>query len=103
MYGGLSLANLGLPDNLVTMTPENEPLRALCLRLGAAPDQAETMARQLARRADQLVAGRGWSREQALAHLLRLVTEGSAGVAPAGFEGGRPPADLGSGESSRAR
>jgi hypothetical protein len=84
------------------MTPENDQLRALCLRLGAAPDQAETMARQLARRADQLMAARGWSREQALAHLLRLVTEGSAGVAPAGFEGGRPPANAGNGESSQA-
>jgi hypothetical protein len=85
------------------MTPENDPLRALCLRLGAAPDQAETMARQLGRRADQLMTARGWSREQALAHLLRLVTEGSAGVAPAGFEGGRPPVDPGGGEPSSAR
>lgn len=72
---------------------EHEHLRDLCLRLGASREQAETMARQLARRTDQLAASRGWSREQALTHLLRLVTEGSAGVAPAGFEGGPPPSE----------
>jgi len=85
------------------MTPELDQLRALCLRLGAAPDQAETMARQLARRADQLMTARGWSREQALAHLLRLVTEGNAGVAPAGFEGGRPPTPDYSASADRTR
>ncbi|MBM3874651.1 MAG: hypothetical protein FJ382_13155 [Verrucomicrobia bacterium] len=73
------------------MSNEHERLRDLCGRLGATPDQADTLARQVARRADQLAAARGWSREQALAHLLRLLTEGSAGIAPAGFEGGPPP------------
>jgi hypothetical protein len=73
------------------VTIDHERLRDLCGRLGATPAQAETLARQLARRTDQLAAARGWSRDQALGHLLRLVTAGSAGIAPAGFEGGQPP------------
>lgn len=40
------------------------------------------MARQLAKRADQIAAQRGIPREQALAELLRKVAEGRAGNAP---------------------
>lgn len=40
------------------------------------------MARQLAKRAGQLAAQRGITREQALAELLRKVAEGRAGNAP---------------------
>jgi hypothetical protein len=85
------------------MPTEHDQLRSLCLSLGSNPEQAETMARQLARRADQLVVARAWTREQAIAHLLRLVTEGSAGVAPTGFEGGRPPSTSATDPDSRPR
>jgi len=67
---------------------EHQQLTELCGRLGADPVQAETMARQLVKRCDQLMADRAWTRPEAMAHLLRLVTQGRSGVAPAGFEGG---------------
>jgi len=70
---------------------EHEQLTALCQRLGAEPPQAEIMAKQLAKRADQLTAERGLSREQALKHLLRIVVEGRAGKAPAASEPDSPP------------
>ena len=66
---------------------EHQQLAELCGRLGADPVQAETMARQLVKRCDQLMADRAWTRPEAMAHLLRLVTSGRSGVAPAGFEG----------------
>lgn len=68
---------------------EIEQLTAVCERLGAAPAQARTMAAQLLKRADQLVAGRGLTREAALAHLLDVVVKGRAGEVPPGF--GTPP------------
>lgn len=71
---------------------ELEALTRLCRGLGASPEQAAVMAGQLSKRADQLIVERGWSREMAMAHLLKLVTKGAAGEAPPGFEGGRPPA-----------
>ena len=63
-------------------------LTGLCRKLGAAPDQAEAMARQLIKRADQLVRDRGQTREEAMAYLLRLVVEGRQGQTPREF---RPP------------
>ncbi len=63
-------------------------LTGLCRRLGASPDQAEAMARQLIKRADQLVQERGQTREEALSYLLRLVVGGRRGEVPAEF---RPP------------
>ena len=66
-------------------------LMKFCLSLGATPDQAETMARQLLKRADQLVAERGQSREEAMAYLLRLVVQGRKGETPPEFSPGPPP------------
>jgi hypothetical protein len=67
---------------------EREQLIRLCTRLGApTPVAAATMADQLVRRCDQLVAQRGITRVEAMAYLLRLVTMGAQGEAPPGFEG----------------
>jgi hypothetical protein len=63
-------------------------LAALCERLGAPPAQAQAMARQLLKRADQLAAERGQSREEALDRLLRLTLQGASGEVPPEF---RPP------------
>jgi hypothetical protein len=60
-------------------------LTKLCRGLGATPEQAEAMARQLLKRADQLVAERGQSREEAMAYLLRLVVQGRSGEVPPEF------------------
>ncbi|MBL9191539.1 MAG: hypothetical protein JNJ82_04210 [Opitutaceae bacterium] len=70
---------------------EHEQLLVLCRRLGAAEPQAEIMARQLAKRCDQLMAERGMERIAALTYLLQLVTQGRSGVPPPGFEGTAPP------------
>lgn len=61
-------------------------LTKLCLGLGAAPAQAEAMARQLMKRADQLVVARGQSREEVMAYLLRLVVQGRHGDVPKEFQ-----------------
>ena len=68
---------------------EEEQLHALCERLGASPAQAVTMAAQLQKRAAQLAAERGMTREAALAHLLNLVVKGRNGEVPPDFP---PPA-----------
>lgn len=65
---------------------EVSKLTEFCLRLGAPPQQAGTMARQLLKRADQLAAERNQSREVAMDYLLRLVMKGSAGELPPGFD-----------------
>ena len=70
---------------------EDEQLRALCERLGASPAQAGTMASQLQKRATQLAAERGLSREAALEHLLNVVVKGRNGEVPPGF----PPTNPG--------
>ena len=59
------------------------------MRLGAGRAQAETMAAQLLKRAEQLAAERGITREAALGHLLKIVVQGRAGEVPPGF--GAPP------------
>ena len=64
---------------------EEEQLRALCERLGSSPAQAVTMAAQLQKRATQLAAERGLTREAALAHLLNLVIKGRHGEVPPDF------------------
>ena len=71
---------------------EREQLVRLCTRLGAEGTQAVTMADQLLKRCDQLVAERGWTRLQAMEHLLSLVVKGRSGETIPGFEGGKPPA-----------
>jgi len=64
---------------------ELEQLTQLCLRLGAERAQAEIMAAQLSKRADQLAAQRGVPRTEAMAQLLQLVVKGRNGEPPAGF------------------
>ncbi len=76
-------------------TGEREQLLAFCEKLGAAPKQAATMADQLLKRCDQLVAGRGWTRVRAMEHLLTVLVKGRAGETVPGFEGGRPPGPSG--------
>lgn len=61
-------------------------LTKLCRNLGASPEQAEAMARQLSKRADQLVAERKQTREEAMAYLLRLVVQGRSGEVPPEFQ-----------------
>ncbi len=64
-------------------------LTRLCVGLGATPGQAESMARQLIKRAGQLGAERGQTREEVMAYLLRLVVQGRSGEVPKEFQ---PPA-----------
>ncbi|MBI5771766.1 MAG: hypothetical protein HZA93_28605 [Verrucomicrobia bacterium] len=64
---------------------ETEQLAAVFERLGAARTQAQTMAAQLLRRAEQLAVERGTTREAELARLLSLATQGHGGVLPADF------------------
>jgi len=66
-------------------------LTELCGKLGANPAQAEAMARQLVRRADQLAAERGQSREETMAYLLRLVVQGRSGEVPPEFQPPKTP------------
>ena len=63
---------------------EHEQLIELCLRLGSNRAQAEAMATQLSKRADQLVVSRRISRTEAMAYLLQLVVKGRSGEAPPG-------------------
>jgi hypothetical protein len=65
------------------MNSEHEQLVALCEKMGAPRPQAETMARQLAKRADQLVAERGLSRVAAMQYLLDVLIRGRSGEGPA--------------------
>ena len=58
----------------------------LCGKLGAPPEQADAMARQLMKRADQLMVQRGQTRKEAMAYLLRLVVEGRSGDVPKEFQ-----------------
>ena len=68
-------------------------LRELCCRLGASPEQAETMARQLLKRAEQLAVERKISQEKALEHLLRVLVLGRQGEVPPEFQTkNEPPA-----------
>lgn len=67
------------------MSDEVEKITVICERLGAAPTQAATMARQLLKRADQLAAERNIPRATALAQLLQILVEGRQGNVPPGF------------------
>ena len=55
---------------------EETRLREFCGRLGADPAQSATMAAQLMKRATQLAAERGLTREAAMAHLLQKALRG---------------------------
>lgn len=72
---------------------EEERLTRLCASLGAPPRQAATMAAQLLKRAEQLVAMRGLSREAALASLLEVLVKGRAGEVPSRFAPAPRPND----------
>ena len=72
---------------------ELSQLKRLCGNLGAPPEQADAMARQLLKRAEQLVAARGMTREAAMDYLLRLVMQGSGGEVPAEFQPPGPPGE----------
>ncbi len=65
-------------------------LTGLCRGLGATGEQAEIMARQLIKRADQLVVERGQAREEVMAYLLRLVVQGHSGEVPPEFQAPTP-------------
>lgn len=66
-------------------------LTGLCAKLGAPPEQAAAMARQLIKRADQLMVQRGQTRAEVMAYLLRLVVEGRGGDVPKEFQPPNPP------------
>jgi hypothetical protein len=70
---------------------ELEQLTQLCERLGAPPAQAAIMAAQLVKRAGQLAAERGITREAALRSLLEVVVKGRAGEVPPQFSPPSPP------------
>ena len=70
---------------------ELEQLAALCEGLGAPRAQALVMAGQLLKRAEQLAAERGVSREAALQGLLEVVLKGKAGQVPPQFTPPPPP------------
>lgn len=58
-------------------------LTELCVRLGAPSEaQARTMAAQLIKRADQLVAERNITREAAMKRLLDVLVHGRSGDVP---------------------
>jgi hypothetical protein len=64
---------------------EQEQLAQLCRQLGATPAQAPIMAAQLLKRAEQLAAERGVTREIALKSLVDLVVHGRGGEVPKDF------------------
>ncbi|MSU66816.1 MAG: hypothetical protein EXS38_12120 [Opitutus sp.] len=70
---------------------ELERLSQFCEALGAPRAQAEAMAAQLLKRADQQAAERGVTCEAALQRLLDLVTQGRSGKVPEEFAA--PPLD----------
>jgi hypothetical protein len=61
---------------------ELEQLTRLCESLGASTPQAQIMAAQLLKRAEQLAVERAMPRHEAMAHLLNLVVKGRAGEVP---------------------
>lgn len=67
------------------MSDETEKITVICERLGAPPEQAVTMAKQLLKRADQIATERNIPRAQALAQLLQILVEGRQGNLPPGF------------------
>jgi len=68
------------------VSDEIEKITVICERLGAPPEQAATMAKQLLKRADQVSAERNIPRAQALAQLLQILVEGRQGNLPPGFQ-----------------
>jgi hypothetical protein len=65
---------------------ELETITLLCARLGAPPEQAAVMAKQLLKRADQLSVERRIPRERAMEQLLKILVEGRQGNVPATWQ-----------------
>jgi hypothetical protein len=63
---------------------ELEKVTAICTSLGAPPGQAEVMAKQLLKRADQIAVERKIPRAQAMEQLLTILVEGRQGNVPVG-------------------
>lgn len=83
---------------------EHGQLTELCVRLGATRLQAEVMAGQLLKRAQQLAAERGTTKESELKRLLDLVTKGRSGEVPQDFSPPPPrPAASGTSEAPSAK
>lgn len=70
---------------------ELEQVTELCTKLGAAPEQAATMAKQLLKRADQISAERKIPREEAMTQLLQILIQGRQGNVPTSFKPPVPP------------
>jgi hypothetical protein len=70
---------------------EGQQLSRVFETLGASTAQAQAMAAQLLKRADQQAQERGLSREAALARLLDLVIKGRSGEVPPEFAPPPPP------------
>jgi hypothetical protein len=69
---------------------EPDEVARLLEGLGAPRAQAERMAAQLVKRADQLAVERSRPREAELARLIEMVVQGRAGVVPPEFSPGPP-------------
>ncbi|MFZ9682526.1 MAG: galactokinase [Cephaloticoccus sp.] len=69
---------------------ELEQLTRLCERLGAEPAAAAVMAAQLQKRAAQLAAARGVTREAAMHYLLEVLVKGRQGESPESLVMSRP-------------
>lgn len=69
---------------------ELEQLTELCRRLGAEPAAAGVMAAQLQKRATQMAAERGVTREEAMHYLLEVLVKGRHGEAPENLASSRP-------------
>jgi UDP-N-acetylglucosamine enolpyruvyl transferase len=68
-----------------------EHVKKLCRSLGADAAQAEVMAKQLMKRAEQIAQERNCDPVEAMRYLLDISLKGASGEAPPGFEGGPPP------------
>lgn len=73
---------------------ELDQLTELCTRLGAAPEQAATMAAQLQKRATQFADERGVTREEAMHYLLEVMVKGHQGESLEDVQSPRPPPSM---------
>ena len=64
---------------------ELEMLRKLFEGMGSGPQQAERLASQTLKRVDQLAIQRGFSREEAMQRMLRIIASGRSGSVPEGL------------------
>lgn len=61
------------------MNQDLSNLEKLCENLGASPEQAPVMARQLWKRSEQIALERNIKQVEAMDHLLRLMVRGRQG------------------------